>query len=104
MAEALAIYEARWAENDHWYPDRTLYDEYHAEGRAATKRLVEDWLLNPPDIAFDGIADPRRSDRGICIREGEEAIVMNLDAANEFENLKINPLQFDCVGVKVELQ
>ncbi len=52
MAEALAIYEARWAENDHWYPDRKMYDEYHAEGRAATKRLVEEWQAAPPEVAF----------------------------------------------------
>lgn len=82
-------------ENSHWFP---------ALGHDIGKLFAMKSFMNPPDIAFDGIADPRRSDRGICIREGEEAIVMNLDAANEFENLKINPLQFDCVGVKVELQ
>lgn len=82
-------------ENSHWFP---------ALGHDIGKLFAMKSFMNPPDIAFDGIADPRRSDRGICIREGEQAIVINLDAANEFENLKINPLQFDCVGVKVELQ
>lgn len=82
-------------ENSHWFP--TL-------GHDIGKLFAMKSFMNPPDIAFDGIADPKRSDRGICIREGEEAIIMNLDAANEFENLKINPLQFDCVGAKVELQ
>ncbi|MCC7357141.1 ATP-dependent helicase [Candidatus Uhrbacteria bacterium] len=52
LDEAIAIYEARWSENDHWYPDRKLYDEYHTKGREATQRLVEEWIMDAPDVAM----------------------------------------------------
>lgn len=52
LDEALKTYEARWAENDHWYPDRATYEQYHAEGREAVKRLHAEWMASPPDVAF----------------------------------------------------
>ncbi|MCI0479027.1 PD-(D/E)XK nuclease family protein, partial [Candidatus Uhrbacteria bacterium] len=56
--EATDIYEARWAENDLWYPDRPTYEKYHAEGRSAIRLLCDRWQASPPDVvaleqAFD---------------------------------------------------
>jgi DNA helicase II / ATP-dependent DNA helicase PcrA len=52
VAEALEIYEARWAENDDWFENRGSYDEYHTKGREAVKRMVEEWSKETPDVAF----------------------------------------------------
>lgn len=81
-------------ENSHWFP---------ALDHDIGKLFALKSFMSPPDIAFDGITNPKRPDPELCIRQGEEIIVINLDAANEFENLKIDPHQFDCVGIKVEL-
>lgn len=79
-------------ENSHWFP---------ALGHDIGKLFFMKSFMNPPDIAFDGIVDPKRPDRGLCIQEGDAVNVMNLDAANDFENLKKDPHQFDCAGVKI---
>lgn len=81
--------------NSHWFP---------AMGHDIGKLFFMKSFMNPPDIAFDGIADPKRADRGLCIQEGDEVNVMNLDAAHDFENLKKDPHQFDCAGVKISLR
>lgn len=81
--------------NSKWFP---------ALGHDIGKLFFVKSFLNPPDIAYDGIADPKRPERGICIQQGDEIIVLNLDAANDFENLKKDPHQFNCEGVKISTQ
>jgi hypothetical protein len=61
-------------------------------------------FLNPPDIAYDGIVDPERVERDICIQEGDEVLLINLDAANDFEKLKKDAHQFNCEGVKISFR
>lgn len=79
-------------ENSKWIP---------ALGNDIGKLFFMKSFLNPPDIAYDGIPDPNRPDRQICIQQGDEVIVMNLDAANDFENLKKDAHQFSCEGGKI---
>jgi hypothetical protein len=57
--------------------------------------------LSTPDIAYDGIVNPSRSNPELCIRQGDDIVVMNLDAGNDFKNLIKGPKLFDCEGVKV---
>ncbi|HWR00055.1 MAG TPA: ATP-dependent DNA helicase [Candidatus Methylomirabilis sp.] len=52
LDEAFDAYERRWAENDDWYEKRSTYEEYHTKGREAVKRMMEEWILSSPDVAF----------------------------------------------------
>ncbi len=79
-------------ENSHWFP---------ALGHDIGKLFFMKSFMNPPDIAYDGIEDPKRTNRGLCVQEGDEINVINLDAANDFKNLKKDARQFDCAGVKI---
>ncbi len=65
-------------ENSKWFP---------ALGNDIGKLFFMKSFLNPPDIAYDGIPDPNRPDRQICVKENEGTLIMVLDAANEFEGL-----------------
>jgi hypothetical protein len=49
-------------------------------------------------------ADPNRVDHQICVQQGDEVIVISLDAANDFENLKKDARQFNCEGAKISLR
>jgi parallel beta-helix repeat protein len=51
------------------------------------KLLAMKSFLNPPDIIFDGIANPTQADRNICIHEEGDIVFINLDAANDFKSL-----------------
>lgn len=53
-------------------------------------------FMSPPDIAFDGIADPRNANREICIQESEELVFMDLDAANDFKSLSKDVKKYAC--------
>jgi DNA helicase-2/ATP-dependent DNA helicase PcrA len=50
--EALDIYERRWSENDDWYERKSSYDEYYAKGKEAIKRMMAEWTVATPDVAF----------------------------------------------------
>lgn len=82
-------------ENSKWFP---------ALSHDIGKLFFMKSFMNPPDIAYDGIPDPDRPDREICVQQGEEVIVINLDAANDFENLKKDARQFNCEGVKISMR
>ncbi|MFH1078640.1 MAG: PD-(D/E)XK nuclease family protein, partial [Patescibacteria group bacterium] len=84
VEEASDIFEARWSENDLWYPDRPTYDRYHAEGRAAIRRLCSQWIASPPEVlaleqAFDwkiGDHSIRGSvDRIDCLSDGRVTLI-----------------------------
>jgi parallel beta-helix repeat protein len=79
-------------ENSKWFP---------ALGHDIGKLFFMKSFLNPPDIVFDGIEDPTRLQREICVQQGDDVIVIDLDAANDFKNLKKDARQFDCVGVRI---
>jgi DNA helicase-2/ATP-dependent DNA helicase PcrA len=49
LDEALDIFELRWVENDDWYKDKSMHDEYHVKGRAAVRAMVEAWIKSPPE-------------------------------------------------------
>ncbi|MBX2915302.1 MAG: right-handed parallel beta-helix repeat-containing protein [Cyclobacteriaceae bacterium] len=78
--------------NSKWFP---------ALGHDIGKLFFMKSFMNPPDIVFDGIEDPTRLQREICVQQGDKVIVINLDAANDFENLKKDARQFDCEGVRI---
>lgn len=60
--------------------------------------------LNLPSVAWDGLQSPNyfltdgsiNPDYAICVNENTEIKTVNLDAANEFEGLEVNPKVFDC--------
>jgi parallel beta-helix repeat protein len=79
-------------ENDHWFPDL---------GNDIGKLFFMKSFMNPPDIAYDGIADPERSDAQICAQENGDIVIMNLDAAHDFKDLSMDAAKFDC-ELKVE--
>ncbi len=82
-------------DNSHWFP---------ALGHDIGKLFLMKSFMSPPDIAYDGIADPARPNPELCVQEGGEIILMNLDAAHDFENLRKDPMQFDCAGVKLSIR
>ena len=57
--------------------------------------------MSPPDIAYDGIVNPERSNPELCIQEGDKIILLKLDAANDFKNLTKGANQFNCEGKKL---
>ncbi|HRI79015.1 MAG TPA: parallel beta-helix domain-containing protein [Cyclobacteriaceae bacterium] len=81
-------------ENSHWFP--TLQNEIG-------KLFLLKSFGHPPDVAYDGIPDPKRPDAEICIRDNGDILVINLDAANDFKSLSKNPQPFHCEGVKLKL-
>jgi len=81
--------------NRHWFP---------ALSHDIGKLFMMKSFMSPPDIVFDGIADPNRPNRELCVQQGEEITIINLDAANDFNGLNKDPRQFDCEGVKVSVR
>ncbi len=81
-------------ENSHWFPSLE---------QDMGKRFLKASFLHPPDIVYDGIADPNRQNPEICMRTNGEIVFLNLDAANAFKNLNKDIRKMDCEGVKVEL-
>jgi parallel beta-helix repeat protein len=79
-------------ENSYWFP--TLSNDFG-------KLFLMKSFMNPPDIAYDGIPDPARSNPELCIQEGDDITLINLDAANDFKNLTKGAKQFDCEGKKI---
>lgn len=61
------------------------------------KLLAWKSMLNPPDIVFDGITDPKREDPEICIGENGRITFINLDAGNDFLNLSKDASPFECL-------
>jgi len=79
-------------ENSYWFP--TLSNDFG-------KLFLMKSFMNPPDIVYDGIPDPARSNPELCIQEGDDITLINLDAANDFKNLTKGARQFDCEGKKI---
>ncbi|HPW64485.1 MAG TPA: parallel beta-helix domain-containing protein [Cyclobacteriaceae bacterium] len=78
--------------NSHWFPDLS---------NDIGKLFLSESFLSTPDIAYDGIVNPTRSNPELCIQQGDDIVVINLDAGNDFKNLIKGPKLFDCEGVKV---
>lgn len=52
---------------------------------------------NPPDIIFDGIANPSRSDtRVLCIRNNRNQTFAAIDAEHDFRNISRDLSPYDC--------
>ena len=49
-----------------------------------------------PHILFDGIKDPSKPQRAICIRNNENATFVNMDAENGFKNKSFDIQLYDC--------
>lgn len=73
--------------NKHWFP--TFRNDIG-------KLLAMKSLLSPPDILYDGIPDPNRPERNICIDESGKITFINLDAANDFKGLSKDAKAFAC--------
>lgn len=73
--------------NKHWFP--TFQNDIG-------KLLAMKSPFSPPDILYDGIPDPNREERSICIDEDEKIIFINLDAANDFRGLSKDVKNFAC--------
>lgn len=81
--------------NSHWFP--TMQSDIG-------KLLLMKSFMNPPDILFDGIENPKQKERNICIGENGEFSFINLDAANDFKSLSKDPAPFSCKQLTVSLQ
>ncbi len=79
-------------QNSHWFPD--ISNDFG-------KLFLTRSFMSPPDIVYDGIANPTGTNPQLCILEGEEITLINLDAANDFKNLTIGAKQFECEGNKI---
>ncbi len=73
--------------NKHWFP--TFKNDIG-------KLLAMKSMFSPPDILYDGIPDPQRSKRSICINEAQKIVFINLDAANNFKGLSKDVSPFGC--------
>ena len=87
------IYKNR-IENSHWFPSL---------GQDMGKLFLKESFLHPPDIVYDGIANPDRPDPEICLRNNGEIVFLNLDAANEFKDLSKDIKKMDCDDAKAGL-
>jgi parallel beta-helix repeat protein len=74
-------------QNKHWFP--TFQSDIG-------KLLIMKSFMSPPDIIYDGIADPDRPERNICIGDNGKITFMNLDAANDFKGLTKDVEAFSC--------
>jgi hypothetical protein len=81
-------------ENSHWFPSLEL---------DLGKLFLKESFLHPPDVVYDGIANPNKPDPEICIRNNGEIVFLNLDAAHEFKDLNKDITKMDCEGLKVLL-
>jgi parallel beta-helix repeat protein len=81
--------------NSHWFPSTS---------NEIGKLFIMKSFMNPPDIVFDGIADPTRPNRELCVKEGDDINLINLDAANDFKKFLKDPHQFNCDGVNVNVR
>jgi len=73
--------------NSHWFPSLS---------NDIGKLLMMKSFLNPPDIIYDGIENPKQKDRNLCMDEKGEITFINLDAANNFKNLSKDPSALKC--------
>jgi parallel beta-helix repeat protein len=73
--------------NNHWFPN--MSSDFG-------KLFLLKSFLHPPDIAYDGIPDPKNATREICINEDSEIVFLDLDAANDFANLSKDAAKFKC--------
>jgi len=58
---------------------------------------------NIPDIAFDGFVEPGM-EGSICIKDNGEATIANMDAPNEFQNMRMNPMEVICDNPPITFQ
>ena len=82
----VSIHSNRFS-NSHWFP--TLQSDIG-------KLLLFKSFFSPPDIVYDGIDDPDRPERNICIGDNGEITFINLDAANDFKGLSKELSKFRC--------
>ena len=58
--------------------------------------LAYNFWRSVPDIIYDGILDKNLDNHNICINNNINSSIVNLDAGNDFLNLSIDELKFDC--------
>ncbi|MFZ6665523.1 parallel beta-helix domain-containing protein [Peijinzhouia sedimentorum] len=58
---------------------------------------------NIPDIAFDGFVEPGQ-EGSICIKDNGDATIANMDAPNEFQNMRMNPMEVICDNPPITFQ
>jgi len=74
-------------ENKHWFP--TLKNDIGM-------LLLMKSFMSPPDIVYDGIEDPERRDRNICLGDNGNITFINLDAGNDFKGFSKDVSLFKC--------
>ncbi len=82
----ISVHKNRFS-NSHWFPD--MSSDFG-------KLFMLKSFMSPPDIAYDGIADPKNPNRKICIRDNGDITFMDLDAANDFANLSKDVKAYAC--------
>jgi parallel beta-helix repeat protein len=76
-------------ENSYWFP--TLQNDIG-------KLLLFKSMFNPPDVVYDGIPNPAQAERNICLDKNGDIKFINLDAANDFNNLSKDLTPFTCAS------
>ena len=82
-------------ENSHWFPSLSS---------DIGKLFLMKSFMSPPDIAYDGIPNPKMKDAHICAQENGDITIISLDAANDFKDLSKDPKKLDCEGAKINLK
>ena len=82
-------------ENSHWFPSLSS---------DIGKLFLMKSFMSPPDIAYDGIPNPKMKDAHICAQENGDITIISLDAANDFKDLSKDPKKLDCEGAKISLK
>jgi len=82
-------------ENSHWFPSLS---------NDIGKLFLTKSFMRPPDIAYDGIANPDRPDAQLCIQEKEDIVFLDLDAAHDFKALSKDVSRYRCEGVKIDVR
>lgn len=73
--------------NSHWFP--TMQSDFG-------KLFLLKSPFQIPDIVWDGIVDEKLGSITLCIKEKQDVVFLNLDAANDFENLSKDESVFAC--------
>ncbi len=90
----IRIYRNRIA-NSHWFP---------VVSNDIGKLLILKSPFTPPDLLFDGIDDPKRSQREICFAENGDVRFVYLDAARDFEKFSMDIEPFRCTPDKMAIR
>ena len=78
--------------NRHWFPSLS---------NDIGKLMIYVSPFRPPDLAYDGVDDPSRPQRGICFVDNGQVRFVDLDADHNFDGLTKDITPFVCDTTKM---